>query len=53
MFSDTSEKLPTGATIPEGFQKILYFPSTGAKMCYFFTNEAPDLKWQEAEYECE
>ena len=53
MFSDTSEKLPTGATIPEGFQKVLYFPSTGAKMCYFFTNEAPDLKWQEAEYECE
>ena len=53
MFSENSEKLPTGATVPDGFQKILYFPSTGWKKCYFFTNEAPDMKWQEAEYECE
>jgi len=52
MFSENSEKLPTGATIPDGFQKILHFPSTGVKKCYFFTNEAPDMKWQEAEYEC-
>ena len=49
-FSPTSVKLPTGATIPDGFLKIVH----GPEWCksFFFTNEAPSESWEEYEVPC-
>lgn len=49
-FSDSSIKLPTGATVPDGFVKII----EGLQWCrcFFFTNEAPTMKWTEYEVSC-
>ena len=53
LFSPSSEQLPTGATVPDGFIKKLHFPSTGVQQCYFFTNEAPEGKYTDYEVDCE
>ena len=53
LFSPSSEQLPTGATVPDGFMKKLHFPSTGAAQCYFFTNEAPEGSFKDFEVDCE
>ena len=52
-FSENSLVLDSGATVPDGFQKNIEFTESGGIKCYFFTNEAPDMKWQEYEVECE
>lgn len=41
-FSDKSKKLPTGATIPDGFTKILEYGKR--KETYYFPNEEPKFK---------
>jgi len=51
-FSPNSEVLPTGATVPDGFQKNIEFTKSGKKRCFFFPNEAPDGKWQDYETPC-
>ena len=52
IFNENSLVLDTGATVPDGFQRNIQFPESGKEMCFFFTNEAPDMKWQEYEVEC-
>ena len=51
-FGSGSEVLPTGATVPDGFQKTIEFTESGTQKCFFFPNEAPTMKWQEYEVEC-
>ena len=51
-FSENSLVLDSGATVPDGFQKNIEFTESGGIKCYFFTNEAPDMKWEEYEVEC-
>ena len=51
-FSENSLVLDSGATVPDGFQKNIEFTESGGMKCYFFTNEAPDMKWEEYEVEC-
>ena len=51
-FSESSLVLDTGATVPDGFQKNIEFTESGGMKCYFFTNEAPNMKWEEYEVEC-
>ena len=51
-FSESSLVLDSGATVPDGFQKNIEFTESGGMKCFFFTNEAPDMKWQEYEVEC-
>ena len=52
-FGLDSEVLPTGATVPDGFQKTIEFTESGKQKCFFFPNEAPTMKWQEYEVDCE
>ena len=47
-----AEVLPTGATVPTAFSKNITWKS-GMKKCYFFENDAPDMKWQEYEVQCD
>ncbi len=51
-FSESSLVLDSGATVPDGFQKNIEFTESGRTKCFFFTNEAPDMKWHEHEVEC-
>jgi len=53
IFGQSSLVLETGATVPDGFEKNIEFTETGQSKCFFFPNEAPDMKWQEYEVECE
>lgn len=39
VYSATSQKLPTGATVPDGFYKIIKFGNT--KETYYFPNTSP------------
>jgi hypothetical protein len=39
VYSPTSLKLPTGATVPDGFYKIIKFGNT--KEVYYFPNISP------------
>lgn len=60
IFSQNSERLPTGAVIPDGFLKEIYFvekPSdklfeTGKRMCWYFPNIEPTKDWEEYETGC-
>jgi endonuclease G len=40
-FSKTSYKLPTGATVPDGFFKIIYLEKSGKKIKFYFPNVTP------------
>lgn len=46
-FSKTSKKLPTGATIPDGFHMYITWDKSKKKECYYFANEKPTTKWEE------
>ena len=50
-FSPNSEVLPTGATVPDAFQKKVIHGTH--EMCYFFTNEAPEGSFKDFEVDCE
>jgi len=52
IFDDKSIKLPTGATVPSGLEKHIYFETSGKYKCYFFKNEKPTKKWTEHEIKC-
>jgi endonuclease G len=49
-FSPTSIKLPTGATVPDGFMKIIH--ALEWEKCFFFVNEAPTETWENYEVPC-
>ena len=53
LFSPSSEVLPTGATVPDGFIKQIKAVDGTFEECYFFTNEAPDASWRDYKVECE
>jgi endonuclease G len=40
-FSKTSYKLPTGATVPDGFFKIIYLEKSGKTIKFYFPNVTP------------
>ena len=46
-FSNTSKKLPTGATVPDGFHMFIKWSNTNKKECYYFLNERPTTSWRE------
>jgi endonuclease G len=41
VFDNTSLKLPTGATVPNGFYKTLYLEKSKKTIKYYFPNETP------------
>jgi endonuclease G len=41
VFSKTSYKLPTGATIPDGFFKIIHLEKSGKTIKFYFPNVTP------------
>jgi DNA/RNA endonuclease G (NUC1) len=51
-FGAGSEKLPTGATVPSGFTKHIYFENTKVWRCYRFKNRKPTAKWQDSMIKC-
>ena len=51
-FSPESQVLPTGATVPDGFYKLLTF-SDNRKMCFYFENTTTDKNWDEYEIVCD
>ncbi len=46
-FSNTSKKLSTGATVPDGFHMVINWSNTNNKECYYFANERPTTGWRE------
>jgi DNA/RNA endonuclease G (NUC1) len=44
--------IPTGATVPKGFTKHIYFETTKRWECYYFPNERPEKKWNEHKIKC-
>lgn len=53
LFSQMSQVLPSGATVPDGFIKKIKAVDGSFEECYFFTNEAPDMPWQDHKVDCE
>lgn len=52
IFSDKSTKLPTNATVPDAFYKVIKFTKSGKTECYYFPNQAPTKKWPEYKINC-
>lgn len=46
-FSNSSQKLPTGATVPDGFNMHITWDKSKKTECYYFPNEKPTLKWHQ------
>jgi hypothetical protein len=44
--------IPTGATVPRGFTKHIYFETSKKWECYYFPNEKPTKKWNEHKIKC-
>jgi DNA/RNA endonuclease G (NUC1) len=44
--------IPTGATVPKGFTKHIYFETTKRWECYYFPNDRPEKKWSEHKIKC-
>jgi DNA/RNA endonuclease G (NUC1) len=51
-FNKSSIVLPTGATVPNGFTKHIYFETSKKWECYYFPNERPEKKWNEHKIKC-
>lgn len=51
-FDKSSLVLPTGATVPTGFTKHIYFETSKKWDCYYFTNEKPTKPWEEHKIKC-
>lgn len=51
-FKGASQVLPTGATVPTGFTKHIYFKNQGVWKCYYFPNIKPTKKWGEHQIKC-
>jgi endonuclease G len=52
IFSDKSQKLPSGAVVPDGFYKEIRFTKSGKVMCFYFPNQPPTKKWPEYQQKC-
>lgn len=52
LFNEQSLILDSGATVPQAFQKNIYFTESDVKKCFFFLNNAQDSSWEEREVEC-
>ena len=50
-FSNSSQVLDTGATVPDGFYKFLTF-SDNSKQCFYFENDNTNRNWDEYEISC-
>jgi endonuclease G len=50
-FSNFSQVLDTGATVPDGFYKFLTF-SDSSKQCFYFENDVTNRNWNEYEINC-
>lgn len=44
--------LPTGATVPSGFTKHIWFTKTNEWKCYYFDNKRPEKGWEEHKIVC-
>jgi DNA/RNA endonuclease G (NUC1) len=51
-FNKSSLVLSTGATVPNGFTKHIYFESSKKWECYYFPNSKPEKKWSEHKISC-
>lgn len=52
VFSSNSQKLPSGAVVPDGFYKVIKFTKSNKTECYYFPNQAPTKKWSEYKISC-
>lgn len=52
IFSDKSQRLPSGAVVPDGFYKEIRFTKSGKVMCFYFSNQPPTKKWPEYQQKC-
>ena len=52
VFSPNSQKLPSGAIVPDGFYKVIKFTKSNKTECYYFPNQAPTKKWSEYKISC-
>jgi endonuclease G len=52
VFSSNSQKLPSGAIVPDGFYKVIKFTKSNKTECYYFPNQAPTKKWSEYKVNC-
>jgi endonuclease G len=51
-FKNINTVLPTGATVPTGFTKHIYFNNQRVWKCYYFPNIKPTKKWGEHQISC-
>ena len=51
-FKNKNNVLPTGATVPTGFTKHIYFNKQRVWKCYYFPNVKPTKKWGEHQISC-
>lgn len=51
-FKGATQVLPTGATVPTGFTKHIYFKNQRVWKCYYFPNTKPTKKWGEHLIKC-
>lgn len=51
-FKNTNTVLPSGATVPTGFTKHIYFNNQRTWKCYYFPNIKPTKKWGEHQISC-
>lgn len=51
-FDNTSQLLPTGATIPAFFVKHIYFQKSNKWKCFKFKNIKPTVSWKNSEIVC-
>ncbi len=51
-FKNTNTVLPTGATVPTGFTKHIFFNNQRIWKCYYFPNVKPTKKWGEHQISC-
>ena len=51
-FDKTPKVLPSGASVPSGFEKHILFESSKQWKCFFFTNEQQKSGWENNEIKC-
>ena len=52
LFNSDCQVLPTGATVPSGFVKHIYFEGDKMWKCYSFENEKPETPWESHKINC-
>tara|TARA_B100000073_G_C23674727_1_gene550083 strand:+ start:431 stop:1021 length:591 start_codon:yes stop_codon:yes gene_type:complete len=53
VFNKNSKVLKTGATVPSGFQKNIYFQTTKKTKCFYFPNKNTKKSWLSYEKDCD